>query len=530
MSGLIPDGDAVTRTLLERNAALRPNEVFVTFEDGTAWTRAQGLVEAYRVGNSLREAGISQGDTVALFLPNGPDFLRAWWGTAVIGATILPVNIHHRGLILANLLKLSRSAALIADARGHDIVRALDDDSIAIPLRLDSRDLQSSDARAPELAQPLGPWDKAALMMTSGTTGASKLAVNTYRHLQFAGSAFPASVGADPTDVYHVDLPLFHGAALWATVGCLISGARMVVREVPDLRHYWEVARDNDITIVHLMSSMIPFLQKQPPRAADRGHRIRAFIAIPVPKGIKEFQVRFGIPNGWSSWGTTEAPYAMGLASGEMLRPGYLGQLREGFEVRLVDRNDMDVAPGHPGEAIVRTTEPWIITPEYVNNAEATAVAWRNGWYHTGDLLKQAGDGFYFVDRLKDSIRRRGENVSSAEVEAELRVHPMISEVACVPYRDADTVEDEVKVWVVPAEGQDEIDFEELLRYSASRMAHFMVPRYFEQTAELPKTTSGRVEKYKLRDIGNSEATWDREEHGFRVVRHGLVTDFPTAT
>jgi crotonobetaine/carnitine-CoA ligase len=162
-----------------------------------------------------------------------------------------------------------------------------------------------------------------------------------------------------------------------------------------------------------------------------------------------------------------------------------------------------------------------MIAHEYVDNPEATARVWRNGWFHTGDMMRREGEQYFFVDRAKDAMRRRGENVSSVELEAEIRTHADVAEVACVPYRPEGTVEDEVKAWIVPAPDS-QVDFSELLRYCVDRMPYFMVPRYFELIEELPKTPSLRVKKFELRSRGNGSATWDREEHGLRVTRSGI--------
>jgi crotonobetaine/carnitine-CoA ligase len=205
------------------------------------------------------------------------------------------------------------------------------------------------------------------------------------------------------------------------------------------------------------------------------------------------------------------------------LRPGSIGTLRPGFEVRLVDENDVDAPPGHPGEAIVRSQTPWLITTEYVGNPEATATAWRNGWFHTGDLLRRDGDGtYYYVDRLKDSIRRRGQNVSSFEVESVIREYPGIADAAVVPERGDVAVEDEIKAWLVTDEGA-EIDFVDLLRFCNERLAHYMVPRYFEIIDDFPRTASAKVRKSELRELGTSALTWDRLAHGVDIRRDGLV-------
>jgi crotonobetaine/carnitine-CoA ligase len=266
---------------------------------------------------------------------------------------------------------------------------------------------------------------------------------------------------------------------------------------------------------------MVPFLLAKPPLPVEREHALRTMIASPPPPNIVEFMTRFNLPETWTGYGMTEVPAPLVYVAGDEMRPGYCGRQRQGFQCRLVDAHDIEVPPGTPGELIVRSEQPWMIAHEYLDNPAATAQAWRNGWFHTGDMMRVDEGRFYFVDRAKDAMRRRGENISSVELEAEIRAHSAVAEVACVPYRPEGTVEDEVKAWIVAVPGT-EIDFGGLLRFCADRMAHFMVPRYFELIDELPKTPSLRVKKFELRAQGNSAATWDREAHGLRVTRAGI--------
>src|SRR5581483_2835157 len=324
-----------------------------------------------------------------------------------------------------------------------------------------------------------------------------------------------------PEDIYLIDLPLFHGAALWQGTGSLVAGIGLSMRNAPDLRSYWEIARDTRATMGILLSTMVPFLLGQPVRAAEREHRLRTIIVNPPPPDIAVFMERFGLRETWTGYGMTEVPAPLVYSGGDLMRPGYCGRQRAGFECRLVDEHDIEVPDGTPGELIVRADQPWIIATGYIENPEATAAAWRNGWFHTGDLMRREDGQYFFVDRAKDAMRRRGENISSTELEAELRAHPDVAEVACVPHRPEGMVEDEVKAWIVPTDGV-EPDFEAVLRWCVDRMAHFMVPRYFEAVDELPKTPSQRIKKFELRERGNSARTWDREEHGFQVGRSGL--------
>jgi crotonobetaine/carnitine-CoA ligase len=232
---------------------------------------------------------------------------------------------------------------------------------------------------------------------------------------------------------------------------------------------------------------------------------------------------RFNVAELHAAYGSTEVSGPIVRHPDDELVWGYCGRARTGFEVRLVDEHDVEVPVGEMGEVVVRTDQPWMLTSGYVDNPDANAAAWRNGWFHTGDAMRRDEAGrFFFMDRLKDAVRRRGENISSFEVEAEVVAFPGVSEVACVPHREPDGVEDEVKVWLVPEEGA-AVDFDELLRFCAERMPYFMVPRYIELATSLPKTPSERVKKHLLRQQGNGPAAWDREEHGYRMTRDGLT-------
>jgi crotonobetaine/carnitine-CoA ligase len=358
--------------------------------------------------------------------------------------------------------------------------------------------------------------------MTSGTTGPSKLAVNTALHTYLGGAWFVKDAGGTRDDVLLLDLPLFHGAALWFATAALATGTRLAVRSAPSLRNYWEIARDNHVTMGLLLSTMVPFLMQQEPRPAEREHRLRVMVSTPLPTDLTAFKERFGLPEVRTGYGLTEAPGVVVGADSDAAPGPYCGRSRSGYEVRLVDENDLEVAPGHPGQLIVRADHPWMITPEYVADPEATAAAWRNGWFHTGDMLRRDDEGrFFFVDRVTDSMRRRGENISSVEVEAELRAFAGVKEAACVPYRTPDSVEDEVKAWLLLEEGA-QVDFEDLLRFAADRLPYFMVPRYFETITEFPLTVSMRVKKFELRARGNGPGCWDREADGWRVTRAGV--------
>ena len=518
----LEDLDAIiVRTMLERHAESAPEEVFLTFGDGSTWTRRDALTAAYRAANVLRGAGVRQGDRVSIFLTNGPGYLKAWWGAVTLGAVIVPINTGYKGTLLANQVNQTKPVVMITDA---DLGARVDADLLEVEyLTLDVSALDAGDDSPPALERPMFYGDSELLVLTSGTTGPSKLVATSYLHNYLGGEDYVVKKGRGPEDVVLIDLPLYHSAAVYIITAALSNGARIVVREYPAMTTYWEVARDTGATMVVLVSSMMSFLESQAPRAAEKEHNIRAVLVAPLPNDPERFMERFAIPEMYTVYGSTETSGALVSELGDSLTPGYCGRVRDGFDVRVVDANDVPVPTGESGELVVRADRPWSLMSEYEGNPEATARAWRNGWFHTGDMMRSDEDGrYFFVDRIKDALRRRGENVSSVEVEQQVQSHPMVAEAACVPFRAEGQIEDEVKVWVVVAEGET-FDADALFHHSFEHLPYFMVPRYFEAIDSLPRTPNMKVRKVELRELGNSSATWDAEAAGYRWGRKGLT-------
>ncbi len=514
--------DVLVAHCLQGGAAQWPDDVMITFEDGLVWTRRDALEMGCGAADRLRAAGVRQGDVVAVMLDNGPNFLRAWFGAALLGATLLPVNPAYRGALLDRTFTLGSPKVIVSRPEVFDGLAGTGIGAIERATKVDAATLDHRSSVVPSTERPLRLHDPVVLLMTSGTTGPSKLAVNTALHTYLGGAWFVEDAGRGREDVLLLDLPLFHGAAFWFATAAIATGTPIVVRSAPALRAYWEVARDHGVTMGLLLSTMVPFLLQQPERDAEREHRIRVMVASPLPKDLEAFKQRFGLPEIRTGYGLTEAPGVIVGADADAAPGPYCGRPRRGFETRLVDADDVEVAAAEPGQLIVRADHPWMIAPAYVGDPAATAAAWRNGWFHTGDMLRRDADGrYFFVDRVTDSMRRRGENISSVEVETELRAYPGVKEAVCVPYREPDSVEDEVKAWLLP-EPDTTLDFADLLRFAADRLPHFMVPRYFEVLEELPLTVSMRVKKFELRARGNGPGCWDREAHGVRITRGGV--------
>ena len=232
---------------------------------------------------------------------------------------------------------------------------------------------------------------------------------------------------------------------------------------------------------------------------------------VPVVPQLEEFKERFGIEGVSTGYGLTEGSTILRTPAGAA-RPGHCGWPRPDFEIRLVDEHDQEVKDGEAGELCVRTKEPWMVMDGYHNMPEATVTAWRNQWLHTGDGLRRdlEGDGQYiFIDRMKDAVRRRGENVSSFEVEKEINEHPAVLESAVVAVA-SDATEDEIRACVVLRPGQ-KVEAEELLVFLDGRLPDFMVPRFVDFLGEMPKTPTEKIRKAALRESGISTTTYDRE-------------------
>jgi crotonobetaine/carnitine-CoA ligase len=264
---------------------------------------------------------------------------------------------------------------------------------------------------------------------------------------------------------------------------------------------------------------MCSFLVKQPVEPGEREHGLRNVSIVPFAEEAVRFGQRFGV-DVWTMFNMTET--ALPLFSERNPRAlGSCGRPRPGIAVRIVDGHDCEVPVGAVGELVVRSDLPWSMNHGYWRNAEATARAWRNGWFHTGDAFRRDAEGnHFFVDRIKDAIRRRGENISSFEVESEILAHPEVREAAVVAV-PSEYGEDEVLAVVAPQPGAS-IDPVALTRFLAGRLPHFMVPRYLRLLPELPKTPTQKVQKHMLRAEGLASGVWDREAAGMRLGRPRL--------
>ncbi|WIW89457.1 AMP-binding protein [Sphingobium sp. V4] len=513
--------DAIPETipgLLRWGAQRWPERLFVTNPDGSEWNRKQALVEAESAAASFCSLGIGRNDRVVVMLPNSADWLRCWWGLAMLGAIIVPFNPALRGNIFKGIFQTIDPKMIVVERGAEDL---FDEEQLRRTRFVD--EIVAKKAPALETWPEIDPADPAAIIMTSGTTGPSKGSLMPNRQLTRQSGWLIEKAGVGEDDVFMADMPLFHLSGLSPISTTMVAGGRFVLRVAPAVSTYWETARDHGATWSYIVGTMSGFLTSKPERPAEKEHSLRFVLAAPLPADIEAFKARFNLGGIGSSYGMSEAGIVVVQSPFEPMRPNSAGRGREGYEFRLVDAEGKDVELGQPGVLLVRSLIPNRMTLGYFGNEEATRNLLQDGWLNTGDILSTDEDGyFYFQDRAKDSLRRRGENISSFEVEREVQSHPDVQEAACVAYPSEYGGDDEVKVFVVLREDAF-IDWPELVQFLAARMPYFMVPRYFEPIDDLPKTPTNRVQKHLLREKGNGPSAWDREAAGIIIGRDGKV-------
>lgn len=525
----IPNRDeCVLRYLLDRWANERPDQPHVVFADGAEWTFAELRDKVRTKAAGLRAMGIEQGEHVAVWLPNGPDALIAFYAINYIGAVFVPFNTAYRGQLLQHVIANSGARVLLVHP---DLVPRLSEIDLGRVERLvvttgnevpeAPRPIQRFDELAGaadetlELARPIEPWDIQSIIYTSGTTGPSKGVLSSYLHM-FTNAGPESWPMVDENDRYMCVAPIFHIGGMGPPFVMLARGASVAMIDNFSTEDFWAVAKATQSTVVFLLGVMATFLLKAEPRPDDRDHTVRKAFMVPLTGDAAAFTERFGVDI-YTIFNMTEISSPI-VSEANPKKIGTCGRVRDGVDVRLVDRNDCEVPIGEIGEMLVRTDRPWAMNSGYNANPEATAEAWRNGWFHTGDAFRRDEDGyFYFVDRVKDAIRRRGENISSFEVEADVCSHPAVREAAAVAV-PSEFSEDEVMVIVAPVPGQ-KLEARQLAEFLIDTMPYFMVPRYIRILDELPKTPSAKVMKADLRKEGVTSDTWDREAAGLRVRR-----------
>ena len=524
---LFPSCDRILSTILTRQAERYDDRVLLVSGE-TRWTYAQTAAIAAASAQTLARAGIRPGDRVALMCSNRPEFLQVYLGCAWLGAIVVPVNTALRGLQLSHIFRNSRPTLLVVEAQllgaietaGADV--ELPSQTWTIGAIADTSEAKVSSVLLPALAAgaragAVRPGDTVAILYTSGTTGPAKGVCCPQAQLFWWGVYSARALGIREGDVLFTTLPLFHTNALNAFYQAVLNGCTYVLEPKFSASGFWAAARRHDATVGYLLGAMASMLLAQPPTPDDSAHRLRVALGGGVPPRIhRPFFERFGVPL-VDGYGSTETNFVF-AGSIPSDRPGTMGCLADGIEARIVDADDSELPDGQAGELVLRAQEPFAFATGYFGMPEKTVEAWRNLWFHSGDRVVRDPDGHYrFIDRMKDSIRRRGENVSSWEVEQTIQSHPAVAACAIYPL-PSELGEDEVAAAILLEPGHS-LAAVDIVRHCEGQIAHFAIPRYVRMVSQMPLTENGKIKKGVLRDAGVTTDTWDREAAGIRLRR-----------
>jgi crotonobetaine/carnitine-CoA ligase len=516
--------------ILEDKAAMNADRVAViTAHERITYAQLDERVN--RVGNALEALGVTKGAKVCVMLPNIPEFLYAWWGNAKLGGVTVPLNTALKGEGLAYIINHSDAETMILHYRYLAALEEIRDAlgqlkrlivlgpegqrATSLPTgAIDFGELLTAPATSP--MQEVWSDDIDSIMYTSGTTGLPKGVI--HRHSRcYGGFVLPIMTGYTEQDVVYNTLPLFHVGGQNMVWMALVSDTTVALAERFSASRFWQDVRTYSATFTLCLGAMIPILHKQPPRPDDHANPLRVALSAAAPRTIwEEFEQRFAVKI-VELYAQTEGGFLLNADARAAGKVGAMGKASAGYEVKVVDEQDRELPPGGVGELIYRPAAGSALT-EYYKNPEATAEKTRGGWIRSGDLAYQDADGyFFFVDRKNDFMRRRGENISSFEVEKIINSHPQVLESAvyAIP---SELGEDEVMVAVVLQPGTVLAPLD-LIQYCEERLAYFMVPRYVRVVDAFPKTGTERTMKYQLKSQGVTLDTWDREQAGYTIKR-----------
>jgi len=512
--------------ILLRQAEVSGDKPFVTM-DGTTLSFADVARESATLAAGLEAIGVAKGSRVALMAGNRLEFIGIWFALSRLGAVLVPVNTAHRGEVLRHMLSISECshmlvesgllpqvAEVLADLPALATLVMLDDEAAQVggEVRCLPFSALRTHGASPQPVRVL-PSDPAMIMFTSGTTGPSKGALKPQNEAYYLAAMACRVMSYTAGDRLYICLPLFHGnAQLLGVLPALRAGAQVFLVQKFSASQFWPDVKRHGCTAANYVGSLIPILMKADPTPDDADNPLVKMMGAGAPAALYEaFETRFGV-NLTEGYGMSEAGAPFQNIPGRR-KTGTCGLLQADYDVMLVDDDGLPVPDGTPGELLMRPRKLHIMMLEYVGMPEKTIEAWRDLWFHTGDYLKRDADGFYvFVDRKKDAIRRRGENISSYETEQAVGRHEAVFQCAAVGV-PSDVGEEEVMICVVAKPGH-AIDPAELHAFCRGQMAGFMVPRFIRILDALPMTATQRPEKYRLRQEGVTPATWDARRAG----------------
>jgi crotonobetaine/carnitine-CoA ligase len=503
--------------VLDRRAEQFPDRVMMSIA-GTDVTFEQMRQRSCAAANALLDLGVGPGDCVALFTATCPEWIYFWLGAARIGAVTAAVYAANKGDFLLHALRLSRAKVVITDAerrpRVAEVAEHLPELSNIVVQGDSAGEVLEATGAAEEYVGDVG--DIGSLFFTSGTTGASKAVATTWHYLFTTAATVASSWGFRAGEVLWTAMPLFHLSAAPSVLAPMLVGGTTALASTFHPATVWDEVRACGAVGFAGAGAMVSMLLRQSPDPRDAQLPLRFISAAPIDASVyRDIEKRYGCRI-VTMYGMTEAfPIAVkGIAEEGV--PGTSGRPNPSFDVRIVDPDGEPLPDGSVGEIACRPRYPHVMSEGYVDGEGG--IDRHSQWFRTGDLgVLDSDQNLTYVDRVKDSLRRRGENISSVEVETVVRGHPAVLEAAAVGV-PSDLGEDDILL-VVALRPDCGLDYPELLDFCSARMPYFCVPRYVEIVSELPKTIIGRVRKDILRARGVGPGAWDRERHGYIVSR-----------
>ena len=511
-------------SLLEHQAEKIPERVFFLMRDTTE-TYGGFNINTNRFAHGLATLGVRTGEMVAVMMPNVAEFLCTRFAIHKLGAIEASINTTFRGPGLTHMLNLCGARILVLDESFVDQVADIADDLLALDTVIVRGDVVGAKRRlkwrivrfdevsvcdANNPTRQLDERDTGMVLYTSGTTGPSKGCVLSHRFLIHQAEIVCEHFRVTSKDTLYTAFPLFHGDAAYYTVlPALLSGARAAIGERFSASRHWDEIRRFGATVFDFMGATLTILWKRAVQSDDTDNPVRLAWGVPMPEFAAAFEQRFELTLR-EVYGLTDTGMNAVSPLDEPRRPGACGKPIASYQVGIVDEGDHQLPTGERGEIVIRPRQPSIILDGYLKMPEETLKALRNCWFHTGDIgFLDAAGYLHFVERKKDSIRRRGQNISAFELEEVVNLHPAVQESAAIGI-PSELTEEDVMIWVVPRASVS-ISAADLIAHCEANMAKHMVPRYVEIVDELPKTPTEKVEKFRLKKRGVTATTWDRE-------------------
>ena len=532
----------VVGKVLAEQARTRGEKPFIQLEKGHMHTYGEAHVMGNRVGNGYAAIGIAFGDNVAVMLNNRLEYLWSWFGLSRIGGVLVGINTALKGTFLTHVLTNTQArvgvfepeflpwlADIEDDVLDMDVVYVPSDvydaDNLPAFKRIVVRNFDEILGGAPDdIPSKVTYRDIGMIMFTSGTTGPSKGALMPHGHLYLFGHAMETHLGLTEDDHYYICMPLFHAQAIMMQFfATLIAGGSAVLAKQFRATTWIDDIREHECTVTNLLGVMNDFVLRQPAKNTDTDNKLRIVSAVPVTdETLENLRTRFAVPKFNELFGMTECNLPVVRPLDAPDEAGCSGKVwDEFFEVIIADpETDEELPHNEVGEILVRPKEPYCFMAGYNDMPERTVDTWRNFWFHTGDAGRMDDRGYlWYIDRIKDTIRRRGENISSFEVEAVFLDHEAVKECAAVAVKAEMGGEDEVLICIILEESAERPAPEALLDYATPLMPYFAVPRFIDFVEEIPTTPTAKIQKNKLRDRGLSANAWDREAAGYKGSR-----------